>query len=108
MNHCMLSFGEVRVKPHLLACMNRRAYMKYKLLESPGCPYCHLELIPGVWKSQFNVGGLFHLLEGILYWILLRNVSYWGILPSNATFTLNPLKPFGKSLCRGHGSKILS
>jgi hypothetical protein len=82
--------------------------MQYKLLGSPGRPYCHLELIPGVGKSQLDVGGLFALLEGILYRILLGNVANRRILSTDSSLALYPLKPFGKRLRGGHGSKILS
>ena len=92
MNHCLLSFSELRVKHHLLARMNCGAYLQYKQLGSPGRPYCHLELIPGVGKSQLVVGGLFALLEGILYRILLGNVSNWRILSTDSLLTLYPLK----------------
>jgi hypothetical protein len=68
--------------------------MQYKLLGSPGHPYCHLELIPCVRKSQLNVGGLFALLEGNLYWILLGNVANRRILSTDSSLTLYPLKPF--------------
>jgi hypothetical protein len=54
------------------------------------------------------MGGLFALLEGILYQILLGNVANRRILSTDSSLTLYPLEPFGKCLCRGHGSKILS
>jgi hypothetical protein len=82
--------------------------MQYKLLGSPGHPYCHLELIPAVGKSELNIGGLFALLEGILYRILLGNRANWRILSTDSSLTLYPLKPFRKRFRGGHCSKILS
>jgi hypothetical protein len=81
----------------MLARVNCGAYMQYKLLGSPGRPYCHLELIPGVGKSQLNIGGLFALLEGILYRILLGNLANWRILSTDSSPTLYPLTPSGNA-----------